>query len=72
MKQRTLAMMMGFERYTKTTRRAALLEEMEQVVPWRRLWALVNLFMVRRKLLRLGMSGSASYCGRFLRRSSSA
>jgi hypothetical protein len=33
MKQRTLAMMTGFERYTKKTRRAVFLEEMEQVVP---------------------------------------
>jgi hypothetical protein len=31
-KQRTLAMMTGFERYTKKTRRAMFLEEMEQVV----------------------------------------
>jgi hypothetical protein len=28
-------MMSGFERYTKKTRRAAFLAEMEQVVPWR-------------------------------------
>jgi hypothetical protein len=33
-KQGTLAMMSGFERYTKKTRRAIFLEEMEQVVPW--------------------------------------
>jgi hypothetical protein len=26
--------MTGFERYTKKTRRAMFLEEMEQVVPW--------------------------------------
>jgi hypothetical protein len=32
-KQRTLATMTGFERYTKKTRRAMFLEEMEQVVP---------------------------------------
>jgi uncharacterized protein (DUF2342 family) len=31
--QRILAMMTGFERYAKKTRRAAFLEEMEQVVP---------------------------------------
>jgi len=30
-------MMTGFERYTKKTRRAVFLEEMEQVVPWREL-----------------------------------
>src|SRR5204862_4461996 len=31
MKQRTLAMMTGFEQYTRKTRRAIFLEEMEQV-----------------------------------------
>src|SRR5438132_2250617 len=41
MKQRTLAMMTGFEQYTRKTRRAIFLEEMEQVVPWRELYALV-------------------------------
>src|SRR2546422_5517859 len=41
MKQRTLAMMTGFEQYTRKTRRAVFLEEMEQVVPWRELYALV-------------------------------
>src|SRR2546422_9416739 len=40
MKQRTLAMMTGFEQYTRKTRRAIFLEEMEQVVPWRELCAL--------------------------------
>ena len=40
--QRTLAAMNGFERYTKKTRRAAFLEEMNQVVPWRELCALVE------------------------------
>jgi hypothetical protein len=40
-KQRTLAMMTGFERYTKKTRRAIFLEEMEQVVPWAKLCALI-------------------------------
>lgn len=34
-------MMTGFERYTKKTRRARFLDEMEQVVPWRELCALV-------------------------------
>jgi hypothetical protein len=34
--------MSGFERYTRKTRRAAFLEEMEQVVPWRELCALVE------------------------------
>src|ERR1700688_1283561 len=42
MKQRTLAMMTGFEQYRKKTRRAIFLEEMEQVVPWRGLCALVE------------------------------
>src|SRR2546425_8862583 len=40
--QRTLAMMTGFERYTKKTRRAIFLEEMEEVVPWRELCALIE------------------------------
>jgi IS5 family transposase len=35
-------MMTGFERYTKKTRRAQFLEEMEQVVPWRKLCALIE------------------------------
>src|SRR2546426_12083372 len=42
MKQRTLAMMTGFEQYTRKTRRAIFLEAMEQVVPWRELCALVE------------------------------
>src|SRR2546425_3220007 len=42
MKQRSLAMMTGFEQYRKKTRRAIFLEEMEQVVPWRELGALVE------------------------------
>jgi IS5 family transposase len=42
MTQRTLAMTTGFERYGKKTRRAAFLEEMEQVVPWSALCALVG------------------------------
>ena len=32
----------GFERYTKKTRRAQFLEEMEQVVPWRELTAVIE------------------------------
>ena len=35
-------MMTGFERYTKKTKRAVFLEEMEQVVPWRKLCALIE------------------------------
>src|ERR1700682_2900021 len=38
--QRSLAMMNGFERYTKKKRRQIFLEEMEQVVPWPELCAL--------------------------------
>ena len=41
MRQATLASA-GFERYGKTTRRAAFLAEMEQVVPWRELCALIE------------------------------
>src|SRR5271167_1846494 len=44
MKQRTLAMTTGFERYSKKTRRALFLEEMEQVVPWAQLCALIEPF----------------------------
>jgi IS5 family transposase len=43
MKQMTFAAA-GFERYSKTTRRAAFLAEMEEVVPWRRLCALIEPF----------------------------
>ena len=46
-------MMTGFEQYTRKTRRAVFLEEMEQVVPWRELCALVNLYLARKKLLLL-------------------
>lgn len=35
-------MMNGFERYTKKTRRAQFLEEMNQVVPWTKLCALIE------------------------------
>jgi transposase, IS5 family len=35
-------MMTGFERYTKKTKRAAFLEEMEEVVPWAELSALIE------------------------------
>ena len=41
MRQLTLAAA-GFERYGKTTRRAAFLAEMERVVPWRELCALIE------------------------------
>jgi IS5 family transposase len=39
MTQQTLA---GFEKYGKTTRRAQFLAEMEQVVPWAQLCALIE------------------------------
>src|SRR5438132_12603145 len=42
MKQRTVAMVTGFEQDTGKTRRAAFLEEIEQVVPWRELCGLVE------------------------------
>jgi IS5 family transposase len=42
MKQRALAGQNGFERYPKKTRRALFLEEMEQVVPWAELYALIE------------------------------
>src|ERR1035437_4700720 len=42
MKQRTLAMATGFERFGKKTKRALFLEEMEQVVPWAELCALIE------------------------------
>ena len=42
MRQTTLAVMTGFEQYGKRTRRALFLEEMERVVPWRELCALVE------------------------------
>ena len=43
MKQLTLATV-GFERYAKTTRRAAFLAEMERVVPWSALCARIEPF----------------------------
>src|ERR1700692_4307909 len=42
MRQQTLAMTTGFERYSKKTKRALFLEEMEQVVPWGELCSLVE------------------------------
>src|SRR4051812_34685521 len=43
MRQMTFAMA-GFERYSKTTRRMAFLAEMERVVPWPHLCALIDPF----------------------------
>ncbi len=42
MKQQTLAMASGFERYGKKTRREKFLAEMEQVVPWAELVRLIE------------------------------
>jgi IS5 family transposase len=42
MKQQTLAMTEGFEKFGKKTRRALFLEEMEEVVPWGELCSLVT------------------------------
>ena len=42
MKQQTLAMAEGFEKFGKKTRRALFLEEMEEVVPWGELCSLVT------------------------------
>jgi transposase, IS5 family len=47
MQQETLAMATGFERYTKKTRRAAFLEEMERVVPWGELSSLAEPYYPR-------------------------
>ena len=41
MKQMTLAAV-GFERYAKTTRRAAFLAEMERAVPWAAVCGLIE------------------------------
>jgi len=41
MKQKTLATL-GFDKYTKTTRRAAFLAEMQRVVPWSELCTLIE------------------------------
>ncbi len=46
MKQLTLATA-GFDRYAKTTRRAAFLAEMERVVPWSALCALIAPFYAK-------------------------
>ena len=48
----------GFERYTKKTRRMQFLEEMEQVVPWRELTALIEPHYPK-----AGQWASASGCG---------
>lgn len=42
MRQQSLAAQSGFERYGKKTRREQFLEEMERVVPWAELEALVR------------------------------
>ena len=42
MKQMTFDMVTGFEKHQKVTRRAQFLAEMNQVVPWSRLRALIE------------------------------
>src|ERR1022692_4532248 len=42
MRQQTLAAQTGFEKYGRKTKRERFLEEMEQVVPWAELQALVE------------------------------
>ena len=42
MRQQTLAAQSGFEKYGRKTRRERFLEEMEQIVPWAKLQALVE------------------------------
>ena len=42
MRQASLAEQTGFQRYSKKTKRALFLEEMEQVVPWSELCSLVE------------------------------
>lgn len=43
MRQRTLADD-GFERFREPTRRELFLDEMEQIIPWRGLWEVINPF----------------------------
>ena len=42
MKQQTLAVAAGFKRFARQTRRAEFLSQMERVVPWAELVALVK------------------------------
>src|SRR5258708_12679273 len=42
MRQQTLAVQTGFEKYARKTKRERFLEEMEQIVPWAELQALVE------------------------------
>src|ERR1700733_1010589 len=42
MRQQTLAAQTDFEKYGRKTRREGVLEEMEQIVPWAELQALVE------------------------------
>jgi IS5 family transposase len=44
MRQQTLAAQTGFEKYGRKTRRERFLEEMEQIVPWAELHALVEAY----------------------------
>jgi len=47
MKQASLAEQTGFERCSKKTKRALFLEEMERVVPWGELCALIEPYYPR-------------------------
>jgi len=58
MKQQTLAMASGFERYGKKTRRTLFLEEMEQVVRWSELCRLIDRCMPKRVTGGAGGSGT--------------
>ena len=42
MKQQTFATQSSFEKYGRKSRRELILDEMEQIVPWRELEALVE------------------------------
>src|SRR5207253_8631883 len=42
MRQQTLAAQRGFEKYGRKTKRERFLEEMEQIVPWAELQALIE------------------------------
>ena len=42
MRQQTLAAQTGFEKYGRKTKRERFLEEMEQIVPWAELQALIE------------------------------
>ena len=47
MRQQTLAAQTGFEKYGRKTKRERFLEEIEQVVPWAELQALVGVSLTQ-------------------------